>query len=528
MMTLRFVRPLLRAMTGIMKITNYHGRTGSGKSKQMKENIVRRRGRHLLVVPRKTSIQECYDDLLRLRTALHLDFPIRRFLREDRKRYDTKISKEITDCAAKYLHEDDHCCLIITQAAFQQLDPARFSDWHLKLDELLTNGNPSGSLYAPVMWRGLAKMFSVTRLTKSDLARGIDPSLKWLRLRKGIEAKDVMRDPRLSKEDLNLFHRVASPIPVYIDAKSIKDIGRRRCDWCSPWTLDQADSYASLEIAACDIEQSLMHLLSPRNYDKVLVPSDVSAARIRILYFDGSSATCSANYWETDQGKANLTLVGKEIARRGGADYWTCNESAESVLKPLMPKHSATRERKRKDDGEAEVLNEVDGTWIRQQQDGINLYRECTSCAILISSKAQEHESIFAKLSPAASRAAISKGREDGLIFQFVSRGVIRMQSYAGDYTIYVYDRQQAEALRDKLVGYDFPQTEIEHVEVEGFTDRVRPAKGRKPIYLTPEERENARRVDGRERSRRHREKRKLSVLPPTAILTNTITSVRD
>ena len=265
-----------------------------------------------------------------------------------------------------------------------------------------------------------------------------------------------------------------------------------------------------MEIAACDIEKSLTYLLSPRSIDKVLVPSDVSAARIRILYFDDSPATCSASYWETDQGKANLTLVGGEIARRGGVDFWTCNESAEAVLKPLMPKHSEIRERKRKDGGQAEVLNDVDGTWIRQQQDGINLYRECTSCAILISSKAQEHESIFAKLSPAATLAAISKGREDGLIFQFTTRGAPRCEDFAGEYTIYVYDRQQAEALRDKLVGYGFPQTAIEHVEVQGFTDRVRPAKGRKPIYLTPEEREEARRVDGKERSRRYREKQKL------------------
>ena len=526
MMVSRFVRSLLLAPKGIMKITNYHGRTGAGKSTQMKKNIVQHKGRHLLVVPRKTSIQECHDDLLRSRTDLGLNLPILKFLREDRKRYDTKISKEITDCAAKYVNEDDHCCLIITQAAFQQLDPARFPGWHLKLDELLTNGNPSGSLYAPVMWRGLARMFSVTRLTKADLARGIDPNMKRLRLRKGVEAKDVMCDPRLSKEDLNLFHRVASPIPVYIDAKSIKDIGRRRCNWCSPWTLDHAEGFASVEIAACDIEQSLMHLLAPRSYDKVLVRSEVSAARIRILYFDGSSATCSSNYWETDQGKINLTLVGEEIARRGGVDFWTCNESAEPVLKPIMPKHSAIRERRRKDGGAAEVLNEVDGTWIKQQQDGINHYRECTSCAILISSKAQEHEAIFAKLSPAASREAISKGREDGLIFQFTTRGAPRCEDFAGDYTIYVYDRQQAEALRDKLVGYDFPDTEIEYVEVDGFTDRVRPAKGRKPIYLTPEERETAKRADGRERSRRHRERQRLIASQATEVVmhvTNTL-----
>ena len=148
------------------------------------------------------------------------------------------------------------------------------------------------------------------------------------------------------------------------------------------------------------VTMALIYLLAPKSYEMVLVETPLSSAQIRIFYFNASKATCSAEYWKAEQGKTNLELVGKEIARRGGVDFWTCNESAESVLKPLMPKHSLIRERKRKDGGDAEVLNGVDGTWIRQQQDGINNYRECTSCAIIISSKAQEHEAIFEKLNP--------------------------------------------------------------------------------------------------------------------------------
>ena len=96
------------------------------------------------------------------------------------------------------------------------------------------------------------------------------------------------------------------------------------------------------------------------------------------------------------------------------------------------------------------------------------------------------------------------------MIFQFVSRGAPRCEDFAGEYTIYVYDRQQAEALRDKLLGYDFPLTEIEHIGLPGFTDRVRPAQGRKPIYSTPEARKDAERASSRARSKKSRDKKKL------------------
>ena len=495
----------------MQKIINYYGRTGAGKSTKMLANIIEHEGRHLLVVSRKNSIQQCYDDLIASRNKAGLNFPIIKFLRETWKRSDVKISKAITDKAAEFPHETDHCCLIITQAAFQQLVFYLFRGWLLKLDELLSNGNLSGELFSPVMWPGLASLFDIEPLTEVDVRLGIDPSLCRLTMKPGVEAKDVFRDVRLTKEDQNLFNRVASSVPVYIDAKKFEDIGRRSCKYCSPWTLDLAEGFASIEIAACDIEHSLMHLLSPWPYEMVLIHSPVSFARIRIIYFDASAATCSSEYWKTDQGKANLELVGQEIARRGGVDFWTCNETAELMLKPLMPKTSAIRS------SMGEMLNDVDGTWITQQQDGINRYRGCTSCAIIISSKAQEHESIFEKLNPAANRQAISRSREDSLIFQFVSRGAIRMDGFAGDYTIFVFDRQQAEVLRDKLVSYAFADVEIEHVEIDGFTDRVRPARGRKPSYLTPEERENVKREAAAQRQREHRKRKRMTIVERTA-----------
>lgn len=477
----------------------HSGRTGSGKSKKMKANIVAVVGRHLLVVPRKMSIDECTRDLKELCEEQGISMDIFAFRREARKNQRTKIAKEISDKASKYQDETEHVCLIVTQAAFQKLDPTDFHGWHLKLDELLANGNPSGSLFAPVVWVALASIFAIAPLTEEDRRRGVDPSLRRLVVVEGFEAKDVFADPFLSSEIENLYQRVISPIPVYIDAQQIEDVAKRRCEWCSPWTLDYAEDYDTIEIAASDIELSLMHNLSPRDYEFRPATITTSSASVRIRYFDDGEATCSSEYWTSAEGKGNLALIGKELASRGEVDFWTCNESAEATLKPLMPRTSANREDK--------TMMPNEGTWITQQQDGTNDFRDCLSCAILISSKAQKHEQIFAKLNAKATRAAISKAREDGLIFQFTTRGAIRMANFAGTYEIFVYDRQQAEALRAKLKSYDWPDTEIEHVALAGFVNRVRKARGRPEIYRTPDERAAAKKHQNAARQQRHREK---------------------
>ena len=104
-----FVRPLADKGSNI---TVFDGRTGSGKSKKMKANVLTERGRHLFVVPRKQSIIECEGDLKDARQGARLIYPVLPFVRDDGKRYAAKITKEITDCAAKYVRETDHCCLI--------------------------------------------------------------------------------------------------------------------------------------------------------------------------------------------------------------------------------------------------------------------------------------------------------------------------------------------------------------------------------------------------------------------------------
>ena len=81
MIILRSVRPLPFARKEIMIIRVHHGRTGAGKSRAMKRSIITRRGCHVLVVPRKNSINECYDDLLTLARAIGIKLSIRKLFR---------------------------------------------------------------------------------------------------------------------------------------------------------------------------------------------------------------------------------------------------------------------------------------------------------------------------------------------------------------------------------------------------------------------------------------------------------------
>lgn len=83
------------------------------------------------------------------------------------------------------------------------------------------------------------------------------------------------------------------------------------------------------------------------------------------------------------------------------------------------------------------------------------------------------------------------------------------MADFAGTYEVYVYDRQQAEALQAKLKSYDWPETEIEHIALNGFVERIRKGPGAPEKYKTPEQRAAAKKIQGAARQKRHRDKNK-------------------
>ena len=466
----------------------YEGRLGAGKSSKMKRSVFDKKGCHLYVVSRKKLVEEVYRDLNALqtpRTNLHA------FTSKEGRR-GNPVTKQISDCAALYNPDVDRACIIVTHAAFLMLDLACFTDWHLHLDEIIANAVMSGSLHSPVMWSGLAALFELEPVTNS---------LSRLRSRPEIKLQDVVADSRLTDADRNLFQRALSRTPVLIEANTMEDIGQRGCSWYSIWTLDQANGFASIQVAASDFADSLMHIFSTQELVVETIDHPPSRARISIKYFDAGGASCSADYWLTGEGRANLKLAAEFISLNGGADYWTSNNNIEGFLKPLMPTTSPRRK---------DLREPSDGLWVPPMQEGTNDFRACTSCAMFLSGKAQAHERVYERVDARVTMQAITESRESSMQYQFAGRGAPRMLDFEGVFTIYVWDRRQAQRLSAKFLRY-YPSTAVEHIAVDGFVDRVRKSSGPVAKYSTPEDRQIAVRQQNRLRQQRLRERRQAS-----------------
>ena len=193
------------------------------------------------------------------------------------------------------------------------------------------------------MWRGLESLFRLERIADDD-------EKAILVAQEGVEFKDVRADPAIGDDVANLFkrcgggRRIRGPkdilreqtrvaqTPVIIECTDLAEIGKRRVSWYSSWSLRQACEYfASIEIAASDFEQSMTYLgdADPVVLDRQPIPFGVSQAKIHIRYFSAGDR-CTANYWVTPEGRANLKLVG-EFLREQKVGFWSTNETAKGL-----------------------------------------------------------------------------------------------------------------------------------------------------------------------------------------------------
>ena len=104
----------------------------------------------------------------------------------------------------------------------------------------------------------------------------------------------------------------------------------------------------------------------------------------------------------------------------------------------------------------------------------------------------------------------VRASREDEDIKQFVMRGALRRAEFAGECHVNLYDRRQAEMLRDYLLANGIAdEAVVEYVEV-GIGGIAKPAPGRQKIVVTPQqEAERRRRAKEADRARKRREREK-------------------
>jgi hypothetical protein len=310
---------------------------------------------------------------------------------------------------------------------------------------------------------------------------------------------------------LAAFHkRAASPQGVAVDVadwRDARDRGRA-VRWWSAWTPAELAPFASATIAASGFFHSLTCLATHKWFadDVEFVRRHVGGAprrerRVVVRYFTRGHRA-STEWWcpsagrkagepeKGREGKRCLAAVCRHLEGVADLGYWSGNEGVIGYFEERLP-----------------------GEQVRPKVAGSNLYRHHTSCALIYSSKARPEDAVLLDVF-GLTREEVERAREREDVWQFCLRGAIREAEFDGTYTVFLYDRWQAEALaamlREEGVADDVAVAPVEEARI---LDVQRPRPGPKPGVKaaasgkTFEQRETERREGDRLRKRRQRAK---------------------
>jgi hypothetical protein len=304
-------------------------------------------------------------------------------------------------------------------------------------------------------------------------------------------------------KSLTAFHkRAKSPQGVFVDVRDWRDARERSrpVRWWSAWTPAELAPFATITMAGSSFFESLTYLATRKvagdeiEFVRTLVPMQrgIRKPTIRICYF-AEQHVGSTEFWSKREGKACLDRIGRHMERRvKRLGFWSGNDVVLDYLAFRMP-----------------------GLQVQPRIAGSNNYRHLTSCAFIYSAKATPLDRVLMQVFD-LTQGDILRARETEDMWQFAMRGAPREGKFGGTYTVYVYDRQQAETLarmvRESDVGHVL---DPECVAEAGIADIARPKPGPKPGEKARasgksfEERQEERRDADRQRKAAQRERKR-------------------
>lgn len=454
-----------------MQIKVLTGVPGGGKSCAVRNEILSTTALYLLALPRTDLIDEFVLDLERGAKERGISLNIEP-IHSKQATKGRNVRRRVLDALAS-MEADAHRVILVTHETLLALDPAHLNGVRVRIDETPDGAVLSGEFHGKTGSHLLEHHFALEPLGDGSPRSMLCP-------RSGIEPVTPAAY-KGAAPDITAVLKAASNRnrSVVVDVRSWEEarITGRRVRWWSIWTPMSLEGAASVHIAGAGFCDSLLARACDRLPGDDLAIEYVDVAHgvmranptIRVHYFTEHRG--STTWWVSDEGSLNLVRISESLADIGFAGYWSCNNEVRLLL-----------------------IHRSGGDACAPRQAGTNSLRHHTACAYIYSNKAQAADGAileFLGLDP----DTITQVRENEDIAQFVMRGAIRDPSYGGAYDIYLYDRHQAEALRDYLVGHGVS----DHVEVvpvveAGIMDVKRPSSGKaeggwEASALTPEER---------------------------------------
>lgn len=449
--------------------------------------------RYLVAAPRIALIDEHADWLQAEASARGVTLVVEA-VHSGQKRHDT--ARRVTD-ACHTLSGVSHAALLITHEALRSVDLSPFTEqaqpWHARIDEV-PDALAAGSFAAPAAAAYLATAYDLIPAEVDGWWRA--------RLKPGAPALGaLMRDTHL-RELVGFDKSARAPHGgALVDIGDWRDatLAGREVRWHAAWTPAALVGFASAEIAGANFETSLCNLASRRldggriSYEHHQLAGDRSAHPSVVIRYFTRGHVGSTAWWATTGGKSCLNAVVRYLKTVPELGFYSGNQVVLDYFDSWLA-----------------------ATAVSPKQAGTNRLIRHESCAFIYSGKSVP--------SDAAIRSAlgltveeIGRAREIEDVIQFVLRGALRDPAFDGQYRVYLYDYEQAIALRRYLIEAAITASvRLEGIEEAGIMDVVRPASaGRlkaEPASAgqTFEEHRQERLAADAARKRRERERRKV------------------
>lgn len=453
-----------------MKVVVLTGPQGCGKSMLMREEAIAKPGLYLFAVPTIELAQEQADDFRSARPTLDVrQVHSKSGGRGAVKRRLLEAREELEEQGAR------HAVLIITHEAMMDADLSSFEGWHARIDE------------APAAIQAGQMNIAVSRpFFESTFVLETRDNDEWALLSMAAEKpnwKAVSRD-KLLGGIVEFVKQAGRDDRVFVRTP---DWAADDIDWFSIWTPMALDRFASVTIAGSAYTSSIGYRTAKDIFKEKLDfeerPVDVKRTgdpSISIQYFTDSHQG-TTTFWGKSDGRLCIKQVCDHLADAlDEGSFWSGNEVVQHLMEHRVP-----------------------GVLIPPVACGINKHRERMSCAIIYSAKATKDDGPVMSIFD-LSKDDIRHAREDDAIAQFVMRGAIRNADYGGPYTIFVYEKEQAERLAMHLAKIHMPNVAVAGVPEAGLMSVKREQSMRQ---RSPEERAQA--DDDRRKSAAARMKRK-------------------
>ncbi|MBL6454528.1 hypothetical protein JMJ55_04275 [Belnapia sp. T6] len=473
------------------------GPPGCGKTKELLVEMTSVPGRYVFALPTTELIDEKLGDLHNKAAKSGTRPVILAIHSRVARRRSASINREIAEAIEAYSLLP-HVILVVTHEGMMATDFACASSrpWHVRIDEV-PSATVAGEFRIPSSSRFFEASYDLSPVEGTEWhlvsLSGNAPSMS-----------DMMADD-LVKGVLAFHKRAKSPQGIFVDVPDWRDARDRdrTVRWWSAWTPAELAPFATSMIAGAGFFHSLTHLTTRKwsGEEVEFVRREVEAnnragkPKVRIRYFTHGHRA-STEWWfpkdpkKSREGKRCLAAVCRHLEGVHDLGYWSGNNEVVSYFE-----------------------RRLDGEQVRPKVAGSNLYRRHTSCAFIYSSKVRPEDSILLNVF-GLTREEVERAREQEDIWQFVMRGAIRMAEFDSIYTVYLYDRGQAETLAEMLRSEGISEdVTLEPVHEAGILDVERPKPGPRPGAKAAqseksfEERETERRAADRERKQRQREK---------------------